>query len=156
VYYDSGQCNSYLQYELSYKYSADDDDGNSASSQVDDGTQCSFIEGIRYGTYDTNGDIYTSMMQTSTTEGTVTSGQKQSLLGLSLLGCGLAVYSCVLHHRMTNLLLKSLSSGLVGSGKKRWARRGGKKGGGSDDYTAYSDDDESYMSGSTYGASTYA
>jgi hypothetical protein len=132
-----------------YKYTVDDTYGNSAS-QVDDYTQCTFIESIRYGTYDAYGDIYTNMMQTSISKGTVTPGQKTSLIALSLVSGGLAIYSCILHHRMTSLLLESLRSGLVGSGKKRWATRTNKKSK-SDDYTEYTDDDQTYASQSTYG-----
>ncbi len=97
------------------------------------------------------------MMQSSTVKGTVTEGQKTSLLILSTVTFALAIYSCILHHQMTNLLLKSLSSNLVGSGKKRWATRAARKnnGNGSDEYTEYTDDD-TYDSRSTYGASTYA
>ena len=43
----------------------------------------------------------------------VTPGQTASLLILSLICAGLAIYSCVLHHEITNMLLKSFSMGLL-------------------------------------------
>ena len=90
------KCTTNLQYDLF-------DDGGSS-----DATECSFIESVRFGTYDEEGQLYTSKNFFGITR-QVTDGQKIAL-AVSLLVCGLlAVYSCYLHHSITNLLIKSLS-----------------------------------------------
>ncbi len=68
--------------------------------------QCSFIDSVRFGTYDADGQLY---MESNGSNRKVTTSQKW-LLVLSMLICGvLAIYSCYLHHAITNLLIKSLS-----------------------------------------------
>ena len=110
--------------------------------------QCSFIESIRYGTYDKYGHIYVNMFQSSNQEAKeVTTGQKIMLGILSSVCIGLATYSCMIHHEMTNLLLKSLRTGLIGS-KKRWVRRRGHGGSSSRREQEQESDDSSYESGS--------
>ena len=73
-----------------------------------DQTDCSFIESIRSGTYDADGQLYIdSMFGVSSRK--ITDTQKWLLL-VSLAICFLlAIYSCYLHHAITNLLIKSLS-----------------------------------------------
>eukprot|EP00536_Pseudo-nitzschia_multiseries_P003009 jgi/Psemu1/322817/estExt_fgenesh1_pg.C_430013 len=68
--------------------------------------QCSFMDSVRYGTYDSDGQLY---VDNGFGSRKVTTSQKW-LLVTSLLICSvLAVYSCYLHHAITNLLIKSLS-----------------------------------------------
>lgn len=78
---------------------------NSTTSNL--GTQqCSFMDSVRYGTYDGDGKL---SIDSSAGIRKVTTNQKW-LLVLSMLVCGvLAVYSCYLHHAITNMLIKSLS-----------------------------------------------
>lgn len=94
---DGARCTSSIQTEMPF----------SNFTNASDSTQCSFIESIRFGTYDADGQLYN--------EGTfgvnrqVTEAQKY-LVAVSLVICALlAVYSCYLHHAITNLLIKSLS-----------------------------------------------
>ena len=77
--------------------------------QDDDATtECSFIESIRFGTYNEMGQLVTrnatgSMAQQMTE-------YQQVALGFAVAWCiGLVIYACYLHHAMTNLLIKSLS-----------------------------------------------
>ncbi len=65
-----------------------------------------------------------SSSQSINQQSSVTGGQKFGLLFMSSVALALALYSCYLHHVMTNLLLKSLSSGLMT--KKRHSRRPSK------------------------------
>jgi hypothetical protein len=79
---------------------------NESSSEAN--SECSFIESVRYGTYDEDGQLYTESSFFGT-DRSITDGQKWGL-ALSLGFCGLlAIYSCYLHHSITNLLIKSLS-----------------------------------------------
>ena len=76
--------------------------------QSNDATECSFIESVQFGTYDEVGRLYTENSFFSSSR-TVTEGQKWGLV-ISLTICALlAMYSCYLHHSITNLLIKSLS-----------------------------------------------
>lgn len=72
-----------------------------------DSTECSFIESIRFGTYDANGAI--SVEATDDAEEVVTDLQKVGLIGSAFICAIFVVYACYLHHSMTNLLIKSLS-----------------------------------------------
>lgn len=73
-----------------------------------DSTECSYIESLRYGTYDSKGKL-------SSANGMIdwdTKVSKAQLLGLiftSLFVVVFLIYACYLHHSMTNLLIKSLS-----------------------------------------------
>ena len=88
----SAVCTSNLQYSLS--------DSNSSDSSA-----CSYIDSLRLGTYDEQGRWSTGGSATQE----MTSSQKWGL-SLSLLLCAvLSVYSCYLHHSITNLLIRSLS-----------------------------------------------
>lgn len=79
---------------------------SNTSNDTDD-IECSYIESIRFGTYDANGQLYNEGRFGVNRQ--VTETQKY-LLGVSLgICCILAVYSCYLHHAITNLLIKSLS-----------------------------------------------
>ena len=74
---------------------------------MSDDKECSFIESLRIGTYDADGQLYNDSSFGVSRK--VTSTQKY-LLAVSLVVCAiLAVYSCYLHHAITNLLIKSLS-----------------------------------------------
>jgi hypothetical protein len=75
------------------------------SSSFDDESQCIYLEMLRKGAYDEEGRIYTSRSIIRH----VTAAQKLGLVA-SLVFCGLlAVYSCYLHHMITNLLVRSIS-----------------------------------------------
>lgn len=124
IYKKSGKCNTYLAYDLGKK-NYGDDDGNDdyyIDSQSQEKVQCSFMESIRYGTYDAYGEIYMSSSQSTTRRASITGGQKFLLLFVSMIAIGLALYSCYLHHEMTNLLLKSLSSGLIAKRRRSTSR----------------------------------
>jgi hypothetical protein len=76
--------------------------------EEDDETECSFIESLRFGAYDETGQFMSSNVGSSWSY-TPTVGQKV-MLGLSIaLSVIFVIYSCYLHHAMTNLLIKSLS-----------------------------------------------
>lgn len=78
------------------------------SNVTSDNTACSYIESLRFGTYDEEGRLYNEAVGSSTNR-QMTSGQKWGLF-LSLLLCAvLALYSCYLHHSITNLLIRSLT-----------------------------------------------
>jgi hypothetical protein len=73
-----------------------------------DATECSYIESLRFGTYDSDGQLKYSFGATDY-EAEVTPIQK-SLMSVSVgVCCFLILYACYLHHAMTNLLIKSLS-----------------------------------------------
>lgn len=94
MHHDSAKCTSNLAYQV-------------FDDHVDDTTECSFIESVRFGTYDTSGQFATDSM--SKVKQTVTRGQLIAL-GVSVVVCViLAIYACYLHHAMTNLLIYSLS-----------------------------------------------
>jgi hypothetical protein len=79
----------------------------SNDTDTSDQTDCSFIQSVRSGTYDSDGQLYIDSVYGSSRK--VTDTQK-ALLGVSLAICALlAFYSCYLHHAITNLLIKSLS-----------------------------------------------
>jgi len=123
IYKHAGKCDLYLAYDIGTN---DDQDFYyySMSNSISE-NQCSFIESIRLGTYDDYGQIYVSNSQKSSQKASVSGDQKASLIILSLICAGLAVYSCYLHHEITNLLLKSLSGGLMQ--KKTVSRRSSSK-----------------------------
>jgi hypothetical protein len=73
-----------------------------------DATECSYIESLRFGTYDSDGQLKYSFGATDY-EAEVTSVQRGLLGGSVGLCCLLILYACYLHHAMTNLLIKSLS-----------------------------------------------
>lgn len=75
--------------------------------QSSDSTECSFIESIRFGTYDNNGQI--AQEATEGAEEVVTDLQKIGLAASAFICTLFVVYACYLHHSMTNLLIKSLS-----------------------------------------------
>lgn len=78
-------------------------DGQSSSTS----TECSFIESIRFGTYDSNGEI--TVQAAEDAEQVVTDLQKVGLIMSAFICAGFVIYACYLHHSMTNLLIKSLS-----------------------------------------------
>jgi len=118
LYDDSAKCNTYLAYSI------DDDDGGSDSD-----VSCSFVESVRYGTYDSEGQIAINASGRSQ-PGEVTPGQVFSLVMLTLVITGLSLYSCFLHHSITNFLLTKLTyqgALLPGNMKLRSSRRSVKK-----------------------------
>lgn len=95
---------------------------NSSSEE----TACSYIESLRYGTYDEEGRLYSSYFKSATRE--VTDGQKMGLVASLLLCTLLAMYSCYLHHSITNLLIKSLShTDLLPPSRSRQRSRSGSR-----------------------------
>lgn len=73
-----------------------------------DEKECNYIDSLRSGTYDSEGKLYSEEVAGEFNR-KVTETQKW-LLGVVMAVCGLlAVYSCYLHHAITNLLIKSLS-----------------------------------------------
>lgn len=81
---------------------------NDTNFTYDDQTDCSFIESVRYGTYDADGQLYfEGVFGTNNRKVTTT---QISLLVLCLMICFLlAIYACCLHHAITNVLIKSLN-----------------------------------------------
>lgn len=75
--------------------------------QQSDSTECSFIESIRFGTYDSTGAIAVEASEDA--EEVVTDLQKAGLVISAFVCAVFVVYACYLHHSMTNLLIKSLS-----------------------------------------------
>mmetsp|Transcript_37880 Transcript_37880/g.43262 ORF Transcript_37880/g.43262 Transcript_37880/m.43262 type:complete len:536 (-) Transcript_37880:205-1812(-) len=76
----------------------------------DSSVPCSFIESLQSGTYNSNGEIYfdTSLYGEKVKE--EASAPQMAGLVISVVLCvGLGLYSCYLHHSITNLLIKSLS-----------------------------------------------
>lgn len=77
--------------------------------EEDDDIECSFIESLRFGAYDEVGQFMTANTSGSGWSYQPTVGQKV-ILGLSIaMSVIFVIYSCYLHHAMTNLLIKSLS-----------------------------------------------
>jgi len=93
--------------------------------QEDSSTECSFIESIRFGTYDQAGELARSD-KSSDWNAEVTEVQK-AFLGITVAMCiGLVIYACYLHHAMTNLLIKSLSHRELLPPSRHSRRRGSK------------------------------
>mmetsp|Transcript_29598 Transcript_29598/g.43678 ORF Transcript_29598/g.43678 Transcript_29598/m.43678 type:complete len:574 (-) Transcript_29598:227-1948(-) len=116
VYQKSGKCDTYLAVTVN------DDDAYDKSSNSD--AVCSFIDSVRYGSYDSNGEVITSGKQFgSNVQGVVTFGQTMGLVFTCLTCAALALYSCYLHHSITNVLLKSLSHGTFASSSERSTAR---------------------------------
>lgn len=71
-------------------------------------TECSYIEALRFGTYNELGQLSTRNQDGSLVE-KITKSQKV-MLSIPIVICvALVIYACYLHHAMTNLLIKSLS-----------------------------------------------
>ena len=94
-------------------------DGQSTSSS----THCSFIESIRFGTYDSSGAIAVEAAEDA--EEVVTDLQKVGLVMSAIICAGFIIYACYLHHSMTNLLIKSLSHRELLPPSRHNRRRGG-------------------------------
>lgn len=98
VHYVSAKCTSDLMYDL-------------FENEEDESSECTFIESIRFGAYDEDGNFASSSSSYSSGSwnAKVTIAQK-ALLGVSVGICVIfVIYACYLHHSMTNLLIKSLS-----------------------------------------------
>jgi hypothetical protein len=76
----------------------------------DTSTECSFIESVLTGTYNEKGEIYVdSSLYGEHVKTEVTNAQQAGIAVAIILCVGLGIYSCYLHHSITNLLIKSLS-----------------------------------------------
>ena len=115
MYQSSGKCDNLA---IGSQYYTDDVDISTNSSQAT--IECSFIDSVTNGLYDMYGGIRSSSFTSA--EASVTDGQIITLVLLTLLSAGLAIFSFIVHNRTTSYLLKSLKSGRAGS-KKRWVRR---------------------------------
>ena len=116
VHAASAKCTGDLYYDL-------------FDGEEDDSGECSYIETLRFGTYDSNGRL-TNGMSTDGWTSEVSAVQKV-FLALSILACvTFVIYACYLHHAMTNLLIKSLSHRELlppsrhNKGRRGYARRG--------------------------------
>ena len=75
-----------------------------------DSSECSYIEAIRFGTYDEVGKLSAASVTSGVTWTTEVSPDQKIMLGFSVGICIVLVfYACYIHHSMTNLLIKSLS-----------------------------------------------
>jgi len=95
LHYGSAKCTEDMSYDL-------------FGDESDDSTECSYIESIRFGTYNAYGQLTGGSSDGSTAE-QITDTQKYVLIGAMALSVFFIVYACYLHHAMTNLLIKSLS-----------------------------------------------
>ena len=92
----SAKCTSDLLYNL-------------FDGEENDSTECSYIESMRFGTYDESGKLSSATNGVTWTSAEVSTSQKV-MLSIAIGFCFvLIIYSCYLHHAMTNLLIKSLS-----------------------------------------------
>ena len=92
----SAKCTNDLMYDL-------------FDGEQDISSECSFIESLRFGTYDQVGQLSTSSNSIANWQSEVTLPQKV-MLAVSFFFCVcFVIYACYLHHSMTNLLIKSLS-----------------------------------------------
>jgi hypothetical protein len=82
---------------------------NLFDGEENDATECSYIESMRFGTYDEVGKLSSATNGVTWTSAEVSSSQKVMLIFSIALCVGFVIYSCYLHHAMTNLLIKSLS-----------------------------------------------
>mmetsp|Transcript_14544 Transcript_14544/g.18987 ORF Transcript_14544/g.18987 Transcript_14544/m.18987 type:complete len:490 (+) Transcript_14544:223-1692(+) len=97
LHYTSAKCTDDMSYNL-----FGDGDGEDESSQ------CSFIESIRFGTYNEMGQLTGGSSDSSRKE-QMTEAQTMILAVAVGLSCLFVIYAGYLHHAMTNLLIKSLS-----------------------------------------------
>ena len=92
----SAKCTSDLLYNL-------------FDGEENDSTECSYIESMRFGTYDESGKLSSATNGVTWTSAEVSSSQK-IMLSIAVAFCfTFIIYACYLHHAMTNLLIKSLS-----------------------------------------------
>lgn len=131
LHQQSAKCTSDLMYDLF--------DGH-----TDESSECSFIESIRFGTYDQYGNLAQYAGATRSWDSEVSTGQR-IMLGISIGLCVFfIIYACYLHHAMTNLLIKSLSHRELlppsrhnrrgrPSGRSVASTNGSRRGGGNDD-----------------------
>jgi hypothetical protein len=97
VHYTGAKCTNDMSYDLFAGYQSDS-------------SECSFIEAIRFGTYDETGKLSASSITSGVTWTTEVSIEQKIMLGFSVGVCVILVfYACYIHHSMTNLLIKSLS-----------------------------------------------
>mmetsp|Transcript_5752 Transcript_5752/g.8321 ORF Transcript_5752/g.8321 Transcript_5752/m.8321 type:complete len:146 (+) Transcript_5752:94-531(+) len=100
IHYESAKCTANMIYKIFDEDYSDGDDSNT----------CAFIESIQSGTYNQKGEIHLDSDEYGDSiEPKVTAGQTFGLAATLLLCLMLGMYSCYLHHNITNLLIKSLS-----------------------------------------------
>ena len=124
VHLNSAKCTSDLLYDV--VGNADDDESS----------ECSFIESLRFGTYDSSGKL-SSGSNIIDWDTEVSPAQKALLAVTAFLCVVFVIYACYLHHSMTNLLIKSLSHRELlppGRHRNRNSNNRGGGGGGEDDY----------------------
>lgn len=86
-------------------------------------TECSFIESIRFGTYDKTGAVSSQTSEYGETVQQEVSAFQKAGLVISIVACfALGIYACYLHHTITNLLIKSLSHSTLLPPVKRRSR----------------------------------
>jgi hypothetical protein len=114
LHHDGARCTGNLKYDL-------------FDGEADSDTECSFIESLRFGAYNENGQFASAYSGMSWNE-EPSIGQKVGL-GLSVALCMFCIiYACYLHHAMTNLLIKSLSHRELLPPSRHKSRRGTPKG----------------------------
>jgi hypothetical protein len=97
MHVSGAKCSTNMQYDL-------------FQTDSDESTECAFIESVRFGTYDEKGQLYVDgSIYGNSANRQVTDGQKAALAVSAVVCALLALYSCFLHHSITNLLIKSLS-----------------------------------------------
>ena len=94
MYEQSDRCNAYIAYDF-----------NDNNADEGDGNVCSFIRSIRNGALNKEGLFGVKSLG----DGPVTRSQIVTLVCIGVVFISMAIYSCWLHHEMTNLLLKSLA-----------------------------------------------
>jgi hypothetical protein len=100
-----------------------------ATQEENSKTECSFIESIRWGTYDKNGAVSTQSSEYGeSVQQEVTAFQKAGLVIATLSCVFFGVYACYLHHAITNLLIKSLSHSTLLPPVKRRSRNSSRAG----------------------------
>ena len=170
VYNDAGKCNQYLAYNVdddgvSFKWHVftnwngfavhyvatcetkfDHTFSKQSGSYSEDEISCKYIENIRHGVYDESGEIYSSSSSQSGNMNTEVTSDQKVFLALTALSCILlSLYSCYLHHEITNLLLHKLSyQGALGPSLSYPSKRRGDVDSRIDDYHSYVSDSFSY------------
>lgn len=83
---------------------------SSSKNENAEDISCAYIENIRQGVYDENGDIFVGSNSQSGNVKTQVTSDQTTLLTIMFVSCVLlSLYSCFLHHEITNLLLHKLS-----------------------------------------------
>jgi hypothetical protein len=118
VHTSSAKCTEEMMYDL-------------FANEVDVSSECNYIDSLRYGSYDSKGNLATSSASYSSWSAPATVSQ-QSALGVIIGICLLfIIYACYIHHSMTNLLIKSMSHReLLPPSRSKRSRSRGSRGSG--------------------------